>query len=332
TYIDTEKVGNTESKDSSLEMIHLSSADNEYRPNNRYVNRKLLMDINDLVIFCVPRIYDTGISDSEIEKAEEEEYYVLYDLKGIKRDEKIKLDAAVTDKDGGTSNRIVFPSEYMPQRPVGGDKSYIDRGTKNTAIVESVGSGVDENGETVPYIYMITDTVVTPFRCKYDECILKPVYNEDGKVSETERRPLSKGDAITYFTDSDGIIRYTEVAYDTERADNGRFKVAGAVRNGVSCGIIYSRSAKGMKMMQKRTGVTDLYNPQEPLALFDPDNCAVQTLAEKTTKYFVYDSERDIVRKGNIYDIKEYVNNPTNPSIVCQKESFTIPDAIFIYN
>lgn len=332
--IDTANVGPEESNDTSLEIVGFSDVEHRYRPNNRYVSRNLVVDVNGLVVFCVPRIFDSAVNASDIANADDDNYFVLYDLKGYHREEYIRLDAAVTDKDGGTSNIVILPAEYTPKREIGGNKSYKDRGTAATAIVESVGRASDADGTEVPTIRLIKDSEVISVLCKYEECVQKNVYDADGNVSVGSSALLQKGDAIVYYADNAGVIRYVNVIFDVSRVDNKRFSIPseGVVsREMYSCGVVYSKSAKGMKMMRLRSEAP-VFDRSDALAAFDPDDYAVQTLAETDTKYFVYDFEDKTVRKGTFYDIRDYVNNPGNPSVVCQRETYTIPGTIYIYN
>lgn len=331
TYLDTAEVGKGETTDNSLEMIYLSDTDNKYRPNNRYVNRKLVIDQAGLVVFCVPRVFSGNPSD--IKNAEDSDYYVKYDLKGYYTKENIRIDAAVTDKDGGSSSCVVFPQGFSVTNRAGGNQAYESRGTYFYGIVDSIGEGLNADGEAVPLINLITDTDVVAKECKYEECVTKPIYNDSGAETQSSRA-LQRGDAVKCFTDDSGIIRYTQTLYDVSREDNGRFSVpalTNVASDSFSCGVIYSKSSKAMKMMKLLDGAPK-FDKSNALSSFNKDDYAVQTCAETTTLYYVYDSESDTVRKGTANDIKDYVNNPSNPSVVYQREAYTIPKAVFIYN
>lgn len=331
TYIDTAELGKGETTDNSLEMIYLSDTENKYRPNNRYVNRQLVIDQAGLVVFCVPRVFSGN--PSEINSAEDDDYYVRYDLKGYYTKESIRVDAAVTDKDGGSSTCIVFPQEFGAATKAGGNTSYSSRNTYFYGMVDSVGETVNSSGDVVPVINLITDTDVVPKECKYDACTTKPVYSDTGAETQ-EVRTLQRGDAVKCFTDDAGIVRYTQTLYDVSRTDNGRFQIpalSNVASDGFSCGVIYSKSARAMKMM-RLFDAAEKFDRSDALKTFNKDDYAVQTCAETAILYYVYDSETNKIRKGTANDIRDYVNNPSAPSVVYQREAYTIPKAVFIYN
>lgn len=327
TYIDTASVGESENDDSTLSVKSVSNAG--YRPSQLFVQRKLMLT-NDVTVFLVPKL--ASGSPSDIEKADDDDYSVTYSMKNFWVRENITLDAAMIDKDGCISDCAAVYYDFYPQTQVGGNRLYYNTSI-TVAMVDYVGTKVNAQGEEVAVIHLLTDAEIVAKECASIECALKNVY-ENGVLNTEKTAYLSKGDVIGCHFDDNGILQYTELLYDASRTDNKRFQMAKSATVAYSCGIPYTKSAKGMQMSATVHTDAPEYDRTNPEATFDLSTASLfaSMVPETNIRFFVYDSEEDVIRKGNMYDIKDYKNNPDDTSMLFIKESYTVPSVICIYN
>lgn len=326
--IDTSALGGKEDEVNSLEIESYKSA--TYRPSQMYVQRKVQLDIQNLIVFVVPSI--AAGSASEINNTKDSDYSVRYTLKGWWVSESITMDAVINDNDTGLSQCAAVYYEYYPEMKIGGSQLYA-KTSSTLSMVDHISRRVNAEGEEVPVINLISDGDIVAKECAYDECAIKAMY-ENGAVVDGKSTSLSRGDVIRAYYDADGIIQYTECVYDASRTDNKRFVTGASKTTAQTCGIAYSKSGASMKMTTTVLSGAPEYDKTNPLNTFDVSKNSLITniMPESNVKYFVCDFEEETVRKGNSFDIKDYVNNPSDASVLFIWESYTIPQVICIYN
>ena len=99
--------------------------------------------------------------------------------------------------------------------------------------------------------------------------------------------------------------------------------------------MAYSKSGKTLKMTSVvKPGAPAVYDKANPLATFDisGDSLITEIVPESNVKIMVYDSKNNIVRKGNIFDIQDYKNNPDATSIILLRWNYGVPSTMCIFN
>ncbi len=328
--IDTAELGENEEEVNSINVESYTGS--SYRPSQMYCFGKMQFDVNDLVVFVVPRV--ASGPDSDINTATDKDYFVRYNLADWWKREYMDADAVIKDRDGGLANCVAAYYEYYRELPIGGNRLYFNT-NPTIAMVDSVTYGASEDGEKVPIIKFVTTTLVESKQGANIECSQKKVYDADGKVVVGERATLKKGDVIIFYADTDGLIEYTEVVYDVSRTDNARFILPEYKSNVNVAGMAYSKSGKTLKMTSVvKPGAPAAYDKSNPIATFDisNDNLFTGVIPESTVKILVYDSKNETVRKGNMFDIQDYKNNPDATSLIYIRWSYGVPTTMCIFN
>ena len=326
--IDTGALGANEAEEDSITVKSYSGL---LRPTYHYMNRKLLLDVDDLVLFMVPQV-SSGFS-SDINATEDEDYFVKYTLTNFWVQESISVEAVLTDKENGISNCAAVFYPFNVEMPIGGEALYSNV-TSTTAMVDSISYKVNAKGEKVPVLKYLATGLIEEKECSCEEVVQKAVYDANGNAVAGQRTHLKRGDLIKFHVDSNGVIRYTQLLFNVEKVDNSRFKLSDSKFDVESCGIAYSKSGKTYRLAYTLIPGAQQYDRANPLLTFDmsEDKLAVNLVPESIAKFFVYDSKNEKIRKGNIFDIKDYLNYPNDTSVIYIKESYTVPSLICVYN
>lgn len=326
-FIDTNEDGRYENYETSLHTESFSNV--AFRPGKYIINRKAVID-NFAVCFFVPQVA-SGYSKSFIEDIDEDDLFVTYKINDYWQSETITADVAIIDEDACLSDCVAIKYDFYPNDNVGGDLGFKVGVSPEYAMVDRVGVTLDKNGDTVPAIYMINDRLIEKKECISEGCTQKYKYDENG-TKTTEVTGLKRGDVIKFYSDRNGVIRYTEVLYDIERGDNARFKISNSSKDGVSCAVVYSAGKRGMRVMGSvLSGAPKLDIANADLTM-DTSILTAIPLPEVNCKFIVYDSANDEIKHANELDLYGFKDTPNHPSIVFINESYTVPAAIFIIN